>query len=279
MTKRYMGFIKITVVALAVGWAATANATLSPADKCEKAKNKAVAKSVQCVSTQRGKEIGGKIPDFASCVSNFTDAFTKAETRAGGACPMTGDAAAVSARLIAVGNPSNGLVKWLSNTRFVDNGDGTVSDTLTGLMWKQKDNLDSVVNLSDPHDADNLYSWSSTGTDPDGTAFTDFLAELNNCESTDGTIITGGFADHCDWPLPTSAELQTIVKLSASGCGSGSPCIDETIFGPTQASGYWSSTTYATLTDFAGRVEFEFGGVGFHVKSDGLSVRAVRGGL
>src|SRR2546429_7397381 len=64
--------------------------------------------------------------------------------------------------------------------RFVDNGDGTVTDNQTGLQWEQKTTtVGSGVNLADPHDVDNSYTWSSSGTAADGTAFTDFLATLN----------------------------------------------------------------------------------------------------
>jgi hypothetical protein len=130
--------------------------------------------------------------------------------------------------------------------RFVDNGDGTVTDNQTGLQWEQK--VSPGGGATDPHDVDNLYNWSNPfgcpAGCPDGAAFTDFLGRLNNCTSTDGTAVTdAGFAGHCDWRLPTIQELQTIIDLGASGCGSGSPCIDPT-FGPT-APFYWSSTTQA----------------------------------
>jgi hypothetical protein len=39
--------------------------------------------------------------------------------------------------------------------RFVDNGDGTVTDTRTGLMWEQKTDDGSI------HDKDNVYTWST----------------------------------------------------------------------------------------------------------------------
>ncbi len=42
-------------------------------------------------------------------------------------------------------------------TRFVDNGDGTICDHQTGLMWEKKDAADGVVDLNNPHDVDNLY--------------------------------------------------------------------------------------------------------------------------
>ena len=121
-------------------------------------------------------------------------------------------------------------------------------------------------------------------TAPNGTAFTSFLNTLNggatgvgNCASSDGSTQTGGFNNHCDWRLPTIAELATIIDTSASGCGTGSPCIDAT-FGPTAASGYWSSTTFAGGPSLAWGVGFDFGFEFSDGKSFNGFVRAVRGG-
>jgi hypothetical protein len=96
--------------------------------------------------------------------------------------------------------------KALAGVRFVDNGDGTVSDRHTRLVWDKKTGTVGTPNPSDVHDMNNTYTWSS-GTAPDGTAYATFLATLNNCASPDGTTFTGGFAGYCDWRLPSSAEL------------------------------------------------------------------------
>jgi hypothetical protein len=128
------------------------------------------------------------------------------------------------------------------------------------------------------------YTWSSSGTGPDGTAFTNFLSVLNggatgvgNCVSSDATTSTGGFDNGCDWRLPTIVEWQTIIN---TGCGSG-PCIDP-IFGPTQPtpsgsgySGYWSSTDFPFPGDKW--LVNDAGVVGTNEKFN-LFVRAVRGG-
>src|SRR5262249_48094313 len=64
--------------------------------------------------------------------------------------------------------------------RFVDNGDGTVTDNLTGLECEKKRKLDGASNAANPHDADNQYVWSATGDAADGTAYADFLPALND---------------------------------------------------------------------------------------------------
>ena len=157
-------------------------------------------------------------------------------------------------------------------TRFVDNGDGTVCDHQTGLMWEQKNGADDgdAEDLTNPHDVDNNYIWTSTGTAPDGKAFTDFLARLNgDIASSNPSEQLGGYSD---WRLPTSAELQTILD-----CSSGIPCIDP-IFGPTAAFFYWSSTSNASFPAFAWLANFDNGDVGQSNKFDDRRVRAVRGG-
>jgi len=147
-------------------------------------------------------------------------------------------------------------------------------------------NGDNSSDFDNPQDADNYYDWGdspgcSFAECPNGRVFTDYLARLNLCTSTDGTTqLFAGFAGHCDWRLPTPAELQTIL-LAPFPCGS-SPCIDS-IFGPSGASGgstdyYWSSTTVADNPGQAWVVDFRSGVVGNVGKFSDNFVRAVRGG-
>jgi len=180
--------------------------------------------------------------------------------------------------------------------QFVDNGDGTITDTVTGLMWEKKDDAGGI------HDKDNYYSWcldansddicDNAGYPPDGSAFTSFLATLNTPPC---------FAGHCDWRLPTSAgccgrptgqaaELESIVNTGVAGCGSGSPCV-ASVFnsnctpGCTVAScsctapfGYWSGLAVSANPDVAWAVWFLYGDVILSNKAGDGSVRAVRGG-
>ena len=86
----------------------------------------------------------------------------------------------------------------------------------------------------------------------------------------------GGFAGHCDWRLPTVAELQTIL-LDDYPCDFG-PCIDETIFGPTVADYHWTPTTYSDDAERAFRVDLYEAFVDDGLKTSGRAVRAVWGG-
>jgi len=235
------------VASLAVLGIGTAHAT-DPVVKCQEKKLKAQGKLQQCLKKNSAKVLGGGPDASATCQSKFTDALTKAGT----------------------------------GCRYLDNGDGTVTDLNTGLQWEKKDNLDSTVNNADPHDADNYYTWSAGSTAADGTAYTDFLAKLNNGASTDGgasTPITGCFAGHCDWRLPTIVELQDIVDATQGFCSGGSGACIDPAFGATQASSYWSATTFASNPAYAWIAFFFVGSVNDIFKTDGLYVRAVRGGL
>jgi len=163
-----------------------------------------------------------------------------------------------------------------ASPRFINNGDGTVSDRTTCLMWEQKTGTAGGYEVcpggatcGSEHDVSNAYAWS-TGSpyNPDGPAFYGFLAVLNGLSP---------FAGHDDWRLPTITELGSIVDLSASGCGSGSPCIDP-VFGPTQSSYYWSSSTNQAGPSNAFSVYFSNGNTSTSNKTNSIYVRGVRAG-
>jgi hypothetical protein len=170
-------------------------------------------------------------------------------------------------------------------SRFVDNSDGTITDTQTGLIWEKKSNDGSI------HNWNNLYTWSSTGTAADGNAFTVFLAGLNTAPC---------FAGYCDWRLPTvagstsyptgqAAELESILAAQYPNCTT-TPCVSAVFNNNctagcsvancscTQASYYWSSTTYQPSPILAWNVFFLGGYVDTNGKSGNGYVRAVRGG-
>ncbi len=180
------------------------------AQTCERAILRATATYWSCLFRARGDAAVGNAPaDYRLCVERIWRKRRGLFKRYGKACPPQ---------------------LWLGGTqRFVDQGD-TVLDQATGLEWEKKRALDGKANPTDPRDADNLYSWTATrgGKAPDGTAFAEFLAGLNKSEC---------LAKHCDWRLPTFAELQTIL-VSTEPCAA-KPCLDP-IFGPTATGIYWS---------------------------------------
>jgi hypothetical protein len=216
-----------------------------------------------------------RVPVFASCLLSL------ALTRANAQClgDFNGDGKVTMDELItAVGNDLDGCA--LRGPRFVDNGDGTVTDHQTGLMWEKKAFV-PPGGPGDIHDAANYQTWSNTGTVPDGGVFTDFLATLNNCSSADSTTVTGGFAGHCDWRLPTITELLSIYDSAAPDCGVvHQPCVFPEL-GPSAAGYYWSSTSYASDPSEVWSVNFQgytIGGPQQIVKLADVCARAVRGG-
>jgi hypothetical protein len=166
--------------------------------------------------------------------------------------------------------------------RYVANGDGTITDNQTGLMWE----LQTTTCTGEVTCFLNGYFWTQSGTLADGPLFRLFLAGLNGGDyynPSAGQDVSGGaticFANHCDWRIPTIAELQTIIDSNAPGCGSNSACIDP-IFEPTQASGYWSSSSLAAPSAQAWSVDFGSGTVtSYYIKTTWpLAARAVRSG-
>lgn len=103
---------------------------------------------------------------------------------------------------------------------YTDNGDGTITDNATGLMWMQADS-DSAMN------------WEQA---------------LNYAE-------TFSFAGHSDWRLPDAKELQSIVDYTRSPATSNSAAIDQLFncsqitneAGNTDYPWYWTSTTHGNM--------------------------------
>lgn len=259
------------LAALGVLMFAGAGFAADPADNCRASKLKETGKYALCRMKAEARAVKtGQTADYAKCNSKIVDKFTKAEAKAGpGICPTEGDASDIQAQ---TSEDMTFLTEKSSGQRFIDNGDGTVTDAQTGLMWEQKTDDGSI------HDKDDTYDWATSGVPPNGDAFQVFLSELNFAESADGTTSTGCFAGYCDWRLPTVEELQTIL-VEPHPC-STSPCIDP-IFGPTQAVDYWSRTSLAggipELLN-AWVVGFGDGSVGTIAKSGFACVRAVRTG-
>ncbi|MBM4263518.1 MAG: DUF1566 domain-containing protein [Deltaproteobacteria bacterium] len=166
--------------------------------------------------------------------------------------------------------------------RFVDNGDGTISDTQTGLMWEMKlaatDSrcTNATQANRDIHCVNNQYVWSATEFKADGDLFTDFLTQINRADGASNNGQTQGRKNFSDWRIPTIAELRGI--LLAKCPGSPTPCIDP-VFGPTALGLHWSSTNLANVPSLVFIVNFVDGNANNDTsKLFSFFARAVRGG-
>jgi len=138
-------------------------------------------------------------------------------------------------------------VAW-PEPRFTDNGDGTVTDNLTGLMWLKHANCFGAKTWQEA-----LYA----------------AADLN---ANPGAYTCVG-AGYTDWRLPNRKELHSLTDFSRAG-----PALPGHPFLNVQPIWYWSSTTYAHGSDDAWVVYMDAGVVGGPHKSDYYFVWPVRAG-
>lgn len=149
--------------------------------------------------------------------------------------------------------------------RYRDNGDSTVTDFDTGLMWAKQGAFDGFTDVFNVLDLDDTFS----------LPFAAGAAASLTGTSTTGTSITPvpGIGAYNDWRLPTIVELTTIVDKTSLGCQVGGACIDP-VFGPTAAMFYWSATTVEGSTGWF--VSFATGELGVDSPSVMLHARPVR---
>jgi len=130
---------------------------------------------------------------------------------------------------------------------YQDNGNGTVSDLNTRLMWIKK----------------------TADVNSDGTIYTQdkltWWAAINYCANLN-------FAGHGDWRLPSIFEVQSIVDY-----GRYRPAINPVFI--SEQNYYWSATTDAHSVGYAWDVGFPNGDGGRYAKTKTGYVRCVRSEL
>jgi uncharacterized protein DUF1566 len=147
---------------------------------------------------------------------------------------------------------------------YQDNGDGTVTDLNTGLMWEKQSDDNSI------HDRDQAFSFANAQT---------HISAINGAT----------FAGHTDWRLPNIRELQSLVNYGVANPAIASAFFHSNCFGGstvlngscTAFVNHWSSTTVTNLPGSAFTVNFTDGTVGVFTKSgvgNVFAVRGVRGG-
>jgi formylglycine-generating enzyme required for sulfatase activity len=122
--------------------------------------------------------------------------------------------------------------------RLLDNGDSTVTDRSTGLVWQKFQSTSTMT-------------WEQA---------------LTYCESS----VKGG---HDDWRLPNIKEIQSLNDESLSN-----PSADRSFFPGFASGKFWSSTTQYTSPTRAWYVDFQYGIATYDLKTTALNVLCVRGG-
>ena len=122
--------------------------------------------------------------------------------------------------------------------RLTKNGDGTVTDNLTGLIWEQIPN-------------------------PNSNTWEQALIYAENLS----------LAGKTDWRLPNIKELQSLSDYKL-----GSPSIDQLIFTGILTNKYWSSTSLPNLTSKAWYLSTQFGITTYDDKTNTNYFICVRGG-
>jgi len=130
---------------------------------------------------------------------------------------------------------------------YTDNGDGTVTDNATGLVWQK-------CSRGKNNDA----SCSGSATAATWTDAGSYCSSLSLAGKT--------------WRLPSIQELETLPNYSQSN-----PAIDTTIFPSTTLAVYWSSTTFASNTSSAWVLISSDGQITIGNKTSNFYVRCVSG--
>ncbi len=141
-------------------------------------------------------------------------------------------------------------VAW-PTPRFTDNGNGTVTDNLTRLIWMKDANAFDTKNWADA------------------------LSAANDLKSGDFDLTDGSKAG--DWRLPNIKELQSLIDY-----GQARPALPVDnpflhVLGDLSTQRYWSSTG-SPFTSYAMRVAFDAGSTDIDLKTNSLYVWCVRGG-
>jgi len=214
--------------------ATTADAALTTA-KCLVLKRQAWTALRKCEGAQDLKRLKGKTPDFEGCRTKLQQKLTSIDAKA---------------------------LKAVITCRYGANGNGTITDYDTALMWEAKDGEVGGLCLFLPdtisHCVNSTFSLSEAFAYVGGRA--------------SGGVRTPFLAEYTDWRLPTVVELDSIYDPTVPGCAAGvAPCIDP-IF-PTLLGYYWTASSNDGVN---GGVVVNFYG-GFGQGPLVFSARAVRG--
>ena len=145
--------------------------------------------------------------------------------------------------------------QW-QDSRYINHGDGTVTDKKTTLMWKHCPEGLSGSNCSIA-DTANKYTWKEA---------------IERADASENKP----FATYSDWRLPNIKEIRSLAAYDRYR-----PAINRTLFPNTPSSSFWSSSPYAygtSYTSYAWILYFIGGENSYKSRYYGHYVRLVRGG-
>ena len=146
---------------------------------------------------------------------------------------------------------AQGAIRVAPDSRYIDNGDGTITDPQVGLMWQQCSIGQSGEKCSVGTPV--AFKWEEAIQQGD---------VVNN---------KGGLAGHTDWRVPKIKELRSLVE---SGCWS--PSINIKHFPNTPEGEYWSSSSYTGFANNAWYTSFNSGNSQYNHRKMKYFIRLVR---
>ena len=144
----------------------------------------------------------------------------------------------------------DGIPETTPIARFTVNTDGTISDSVTGLMWQS-------------------CSYGQTYNNDSG------LCENNALKITWQEALRGAVNDrtgnYSDWQVPSIKELASILEHRCV-----TPSINESVFKGNKSENYWTNTSGIADKTFAWVYQFDKGLNSLHAKTSNVYLRFVR---